>query len=315
MGMQLLLLFFSCFLLFFCGMAMMKYGFQQMSHRQLEKWLYNCTNAPIKSFLTGMIATALVHSSSLVMVITVSFVSAGLLKFKDAIGIILGSNVGTTFTTEFLAVEIDDYLGIMFAISLLLMLFKNRILFSLGCSCFGISCIFLALNGFEKAAFLLSDLQVMSDLLSKSSDHLLFSVGISAVFTGIIQSSTALIGIVMSFMNEQLLPLETGLAFVLGANIGTCITALLASIGSKQEAKYTAFAHLWLNVFGVILFVPLIPFFANNLKLLTNEPDFQIAHFSLIFNLITSLIILPFANQYANFVLWWTKTISAWIKK
>lgn len=315
MGIKLLSLFIACLVLFLFGLTIMKYGFQQLSGKKLEKWIYRCTNAPIKAFFTGIAATALVHSSSLVMIITISFVSAGLLTFKDAVGIILGSNIGTTFTTEFLAVNIDDDLGWWIAISFCLMLFRKSFLFSIGCSLFGMACIFLSLNGFEKLASPLSHSLMASRFLTEFQHHLLLAILASSVLTGIIQSSTAMTGLVMSFMNEQIMPLETGMAFVLGANIGTCITALIASIGANEEAKNTAYAHLLLNVFGVLLFIPLMPMFPNLLKTLTNEPDFQIAHFSLIFNAVTSLIVLPLTEQYANLIIWWTKTVSKFYRK
>jgi phosphate:Na+ symporter len=122
--------------------------------------------------------------------------------------------------------------------------------------------------------------------------------------TAIIQSSTAMTGIAMGFLTTGVLQLDAGIAIVLGANIGTCITAIIASIGGGKESRMTAFAHVWLNVFGVMLFIPLIPILTNYAGLLADQMDVQLAHISVIFNVAISLIVLPFATKFGEMILY-----------
>ncbi|WML50657.1 Na/Pi symporter [Neobacillus sp. PS3-34] len=124
-----------------------------------------------------------------------------------------------------------------------------------------------------------------------------------AGLTAIIQSSTAMTGIAMGFLTAGILDLESGIAIMLGANIGTCITALVASIGSGEEAKLAAYAHIWLNVFGVLAFIPLIRPLAELAPDLAVSKDVQLAHISVIFNVAVSLVMLPFANRFGHFIL------------
>jgi phosphate:Na+ symporter len=122
--------------------------------------------------------------------------------------------------------------------------------------------------------------------------------------TAIIQSSTAMTGIAMGFLTAGLLQLDAGIAIVLGANIGTCITAIIASIGGGKESRLAAFAHVWLNVFGVLLFIPLIPFLSEKAYLLASQRDVQLAHISVIFNVVTSIMVLPFATKFGEMILY-----------
>jgi phosphate:Na+ symporter len=160
------------------------------------------------------------------------------------------------------------------------------------------------MKGFELLAHPLTSVSFVKHSLLSLNDSIFFSILAGAVITAIIQSSTAMTGITMGFLTAGMLQLDAGIAIVLGANIGTCITAIIASIGGGQEAKLAAFAHVWLNVFCVLLFIPLIPFLTDLAPFLASHKDVQLAHISVIFNIAISLLVLPFANQFGNMILY-----------
>ena len=168
---------------------------------------------------------------------------------------------------------------------------------------FGIASVFTAMKGFELLAKPLTSMDIINNYILTINDHLLLSLLTGTIMTAIIQSSTAMTGIAMGFLTAGLLHLDAGIAIVLGANIGTCITALIASIGGGKESRLAAFAHVWLNVFGVLLFIPLIPSLTDNALLLAETKSVQLAHISVIFNVATSLMVLPFATSFGKMIL------------
>jgi phosphate:Na+ symporter len=285
-------------------MNIIRIGLFNLSAAKLKDWLIKLTSTPLKGMLTGTLITALLQSSTAVMVITIGFVSARMMTFPQSIGIILGTNIGTTFKTELITFDIDTAIVPLSIIGAFLILFKNRKARSIGFLIFGIASVFTAMKGFELLANPLTQVPFVKQALMSLNDSIFFSVMAGAVLTAIIQSSTAMTGIAMGFLTAGLLQLDAGIAIVLGANIGTCITAVIASIGGGQEAKLAAFAHVWLNVFGVLLFIPLIPFLNSVAPYLADHIDVQLAHISVIFNVAVSLIVLPFATQFGHMILY-----------
>lgn len=308
--------FFIMFLgLFLLGMQMMSHGLIKLSSHSITKVLHQVTNHPLKSFLFGIIATAILQSSSAVMVIVIGFVTSGLLPFSYTIGIILGTNIGTTVTTEILAFRINDFIPYIMMIGFICMMFRNHKVSSIGCVLFGLGCIFLAMHEFENLSIPLSSIDSVSNLFKACEENMFLALFFSTMMTGIIQSSSAMTGLSMVFSEEMGLALKTSLVFVLGANIGTCVTAFLASIKSNLEGKYTAYAHLLQNIFSVILFMPFMNFWTNISSHLASEISVQIAHFSFLFNTINSLIFLPFCHMYAKFIMWFYHFIKRVSKK
>ncbi|RBW70500.1 Na/Pi symporter [Bacillus taeanensis] len=289
--------------IFLFGMTVIRIGLQTASKKHMQVLLMKMTDTPLKGLITGTIVTAIMQSSSAVLVITVGLVAAGFLTFKQSIGIILGVNIGTTFTNELLTLDPSSYLPFLLIGGTALILFNYRLLFSVGCLFFGLGCIFVAMQGFESLADPLSSTTAFTSFLTDSNENIFLGVGIGTLLTAIIQSSTATTGIVMGLLNHHLLTLPAAIAIVLGANIGTCITAYLASIGTNIEAKLVAYAHIWLNILGVLLFLPIIKQLSFITEQLTSFPDVQIAHASLIFNLLSSLLALPFAGLLASLLL------------
>ncbi|MCA1031804.1 Na/Pi symporter [Bacillus timonensis] len=289
--------------IFIFGMTVMRTGLYNLSGKNIKKWLIAFTNNPVKGLIIGAIVTAIVQSSSAVMVLIVGLVAAGYISFKQSIGVILGTNIGTTFTTELITFDIYSAILPLLITGFICLFISRREVFSIGALLFGLGCIFVAMNGFEHLAKPIALFPSVHTFFQYTNRSDLFGIGIGTILTAIIQSSTATTGIIMGFINEQILSLHAGIAIILGANIGTCITAFLASIGSSKEAKLTAYAHIWLNILGVLLFYPFISSLGNIATMLTSLPDVQLAHVSVMFNVLSSLIALPLTGILATFIL------------
>ncbi|MDQ0858327.1 Na/Pi symporter [Bacillus sp. V2I10] len=298
--------FFLYLIVFLAGMHLLKKGLSILSGQAMRSWIYTCINHPVKAFMAGIIFTGILQSSSAVMVIVIGLVSAGVISFKQTIGIILGTNIGSTFTTQLITLDIGSLILPLFIIGFLCLLigaaFKKEALMRMCAVFMGLGALFSAMAGFGRLANPLSQLELVHELLLYTNEHSFAGVLCGTVLTAIIHSSAATAGIIMSFLNADILTLSAGIAYVLGANIGTCITGMMAAAGANQEAKLTAYAHVWVNVIGVAAFYPFISYCNAAVQTLSSQPDLQLAHFSLIFNVISSLALLPFANAFGKFV-------------
>ncbi|MDZ5470936.1 Na/Pi symporter (plasmid) [Bacillus sp. 31A1R] len=297
-----LFLFIFLITIFIIGMTILRTGLFNVSGDSLKGWILKLTDTPWKGLLVGTIVTGILQSSSAVMVMTIGLISARMLTFRRSIGIILGTNIGTTFTTEFITFNIDSLLIPMAIIGTLLIFWNNQKVKSVGFIFLGISFVFSAMTGFEYLANPIASLPYIEESIYKLNDSYIYSVLVGIVITSIIQSSTATTGIIMGFLSSDILTIGSGIAIMLGSNVGTCVTAFIASIGGGKESKLCAYAHIWLNVIGVLSFYPLINYLAELAPLLASEPDVQLAHISVVFNVISSLLVVPFANLFARFI-------------
>lgn len=302
MDLLYVILFFVLIGIFIIGMTVLRSGLFQLSGDSLKKLLERVTSSPIKAMFTSILVTAMLHSSSAVMVITIGLISAGMLSFPKSIGIILGTNIGTTFTTEIITFDINQLLAPMACLGAVLMLFSNKKIKSTGNIVFGMSAVFIAIMGFEFLSGPLTDLPAVENILVFLNQSHLLGIIFGSILTALIQSSTAMTGITMGFLSGDILNLDTGIAIMLGSNIGTCITAFLASIGSGTESRLCAYAHIWLNAAGVILFFPFIDWLSSVAPMAAESADVQLAHASLIFNVISSLLVLPFAEKFGKWI-------------
>ncbi|OIJ22124.1 Na/Pi cotransporter [Anaerobacillus alkalidiazotrophicus] len=300
---QLFSLFAVYITIFLFGMTVMRAGLVNLSQDRLKLALIKMTSTPFKGLLVGTIVTAIVQSSSAVMVITVGLVAASYLTFKQSIGIILGTNIGTSFTTEIIAFNLTSGIIPMLIIGVILMNMKKHVAYCIGCVSFGLGCIFVAMQGLETLAYPIASIPTAHNFLQLTNENSFIAVGVGAVLSALIQSSTATTAIAMGFMSDQILALPAGIGIVLGANIGTCFTAILASVGSKNSAKLVAFAHIWLNIIGVLLFLPFIGWLSSISISLTALPNLQLAHAGTIFNIISSVAVLPFVPLFYKFVI------------
>ncbi|WP_062355731.1 Na/Pi symporter [Bacillus kwashiorkori] len=294
--------FFIYIFLFIGGMTVMRTGLMHLSGEKMKQWLLKFTSNPLKSFLFGIIITIILQSSSAVMIIIIGLISARVMSFPQSIGIILGTNIGTTATVEFLAYGTDEFIFPLLITGILFIFFRKSFIRSLGLCLFGLGAIFLAMFGFEKLAIPLAENQYLAKLFVQMNEHLMLSVLVGCIVTAIIQSSTAMTGIAMGFIHANILSLPAAIGIVLGANIGTCFDAYIASIGGGKEAKQTAYAHIWINFIGVFLFLPFLIPFSSIMEDLSFVPEQQLAHASVIFNVVVSLLFLPFTHFFAKMI-------------
>lgn len=288
--------------MFLFGMMIMRTGLENLSKNKLESWLTSLTATPLLALLTGTVVTAVLQSSSAVTVMTIGLVATRYITFYQSIGIILGANIGTCITLEIIAFRIEAIIIPLFILSVLLIIIPKHISFCLGIISFGLACIFTAMQGLERLAEPLTSFSFANTFFDLANESSFIGIIAGIIMAMIIQSSTATTAIAMGFVSEGSLTLTASIAVMLGSNIGTCFTAFLAAIGTKRETKLVAYAHIWLNVIGVTLAFPLIGYLAQLSEMLAASATLQVAHASLIFNVATSLIMLPFVKPFSRFI-------------
>ena len=289
---------------FLFGLYAMRTGFQNLAGQKMEAWMSRVTRTPAHSFWSGLIATFVLQSSSAVTVLTIGLTNAGLIPFAQTVGIILGTNLGTTATTELIALSLESFAVPMFLIGAALWLMPGRQIRCLGLVVAGFGLIFLGIDTLKVMAKPLEQSEAFRSLFLESRHSLWIGLVTGTVFTALIHSSSATTAITMGLMSHQVLTMETALAIVLGANIGTCFTAVIASIGANTASKQVAWCHTLFNLAGALLFLPFLSQLALVSSVLTENPAMRIAHAQTIFNLVCSLLALPFAEQIGRIIQW-----------
>jgi phosphate:Na+ symporter len=293
--------------LFLFSIKYMGDGLQQAAGDKLRFYIDKYTSNPFLGVLIGIVMTALIQSSSGVTVIVVGLVSAGLLSLRQAIGIVMGANIGTTVTSFMIGFKLGDYaLPVIFLGAALLFFTSNKKLNNLGRILFGVGGIFFALNLMGDAVEPLKSVTAFKDYLATLGDRPIMGVIIGAGLTMLIQSSAATIGILQSLYSGGLLDLQGALPILFGDNIGTTITAVLAALGSNIAAKRVAGAHVLFNVIGTVLcLILLVPFTAliqwfKSVLGLTPEMTIAFAHGT--FNIANTIVQFPFIGVLAYLV-------------
>jgi phosphate:Na+ symporter len=306
--------------IFFFGMKFLSEGLQAVGGPLIKRVISTLTTNRILAVLVGTFVTTLVQSSSVTTVMVVGLVNAGLMELTQAIGIILGANIGTTITGWIIAIKVGKY-GLLFVgLGIFPMLFAHRDNFKqIGKVCVALGFIFLGLE-FMSGAFkpLRSNEGFLAMVQYFSADHLgslIACIGMGALLTMIIQSSSAMLGVTIALASTGAITFQTAAALVLGENIGTTITALLASIPANTEAKRAARAHAFFNVIGVSFMIPLFWWYVPMVEGLISGsvtqtgPDGSFvnvaAHIALahsLFNVTNSLLFIPFLPWLARLV-------------
>ncbi|MDR6225057.1 Na/Pi cotransporter family protein [Desmospora profundinema] len=288
--------------IFFFGMQLLRIGLEQAAKEKLRSLLLRFTKTPARGLVTGTIATALFQSSSAVTVLTIGFVNAGMISFAQTVGIILGTNIGTTVTTEILALKVEDF-AIPFMLSgAICYLIPWKGTQTTGLVLGGFGCIFLGMEAMQWIAEPLKNRGWFGWMMDIADERLWLAILAGILVTAVVQSSSAVIAMTMGFFATGLINLPFAIAIILGSNAGTCITGFLASIGTNRGAKKVALANLILNIGGILLFAPLIGWMAYLAPLLSSHPAAQVAHIQTLYNVICSLLLLPFAGAFAAFV-------------
>ena len=300
---------------FLYGMEKMSEGMKKSAGDRMRNILSALTNNRIIGMLVGAFVTMVIQSSSATTVMLVSFVQAQLMTFMQSLGVILGADIGTTITAQLVAFNLTDYALLMIAVGFFLMMFsKKDSTKHIGEAIMGFGILFFGMKLMSDAMKPLRTFQPFIDVM-KELENPLWGLLIGTIFTALVQSSSAFTGIVIVLAQQGLLTLEAGIPLIFGANIGTCITAGLASIGTNREAKRVALAHVLFKVGGVCLFIFWIPTYAEiirsispssqgvGLEKLAMETPRQIANAHTVFNVSLAFIFLPFTTFFANAIM------------
>ena len=284
--------------LFLYGMRMMREHLEQTASGRLPKLLQRLTRTPLSGFLAGIGITAAVQSSTAVMVLLIGFVDAGIMSLTRTVWVILGANIGTTVTSQLTAFDIKG-ISPLFTFTGLLLLFSRKERYQrAGGVLGGLGIMFTGLAMVETSLRPLGESRLFCSLLIRCGDPL---TGILAgtIVTALLQSSTASVGILQALAGNGLVGIRQSMYIVFGQNMGTCFTALLAAGGASVNARRTAVLHLLINILGAILFLLLgvfLPLPAWMEQLAPQSPARQIANIHTIFNVVTSLALLPFGG-------------------
>ncbi|UOE54419.1 Na/Pi cotransporter family protein [Bacillus sp. CMF12] len=290
--------------IFLYGIKFMGDGLQKSAGDRLRDLLDRFTTNPLMGVLAGILVTILIQSSSATTVITVGLVSAGFMTLRQAIGVIMGANIGTTVTAFIIGIDIGEYaLPIIALGSILLFFFKNKKVNNFGQIVFGFGALFYGLELMSGGMKPLRSLEAFHDLTVSMSSNPILGVVVGTVFTVIVQSSSATIGILQGLFSEELINLDAALPVLFGDNIGTTITAVLAAIGASVAARRAAAVHVLFNLIGTTIFLILLKPFTlliETLQVNINlNPEMTIAFAHGIFNSTNTLIQLPFVAALA----------------
>ncbi|MCD6406741.1 Na/Pi cotransporter family protein [Candidatus Aerophobetes bacterium] len=280
--------------LFLYGLSLLSRGLQKAAGDRLRFILEKLTDKPVKGVIVGLIVTATIQSSSITTVTLIGLINSGLMSLEQAVGVVLGAEIGTTVTAQIVSFKIGKMFFPLIAIGFFLFFLgkKDKHKFT-GQIILGFGILFLGMNTMSSALKPLKDNRFFVEALANFGKIPLLGVIAGAVFTGIIQSSSATTGLIIAMGKEKIISLNAAIPIILGANIGTCVTALIASVGSSLSSKRTAMSHLLFNLIGVTLFFPFLGYFAQIVSLTSPEIPRQIANAHTMFNTTMTLIMLP----------------------
>ena len=285
--------------LFLFGMKIMGDGLERAAGNRLKKLLGIVTRNRVLAMLAGIVITAVIQSSSATTVMVVGFVNAALISLTQAVGVIMGANIGTTVTSLILAVKID-FAAVFACIGLLLTMLpkKYHTARQFGDIALGLGILFVGMNTMSAAMKPLQEWEGFRNAMA-GVNHPVLGVGVGAVITAVIQSSSASVGILQALAGEGLIELRAAMFILFGQNIGTCVTALLACSGTNTNAKRAAMVHLLFNVIGAVMFTGITVLLPLDQWIISLAPDnlrLQIAFVHIIFNVTTTALLLPLAR-------------------
>jgi len=291
--------------LFLYGMVLAQNGLQQGAGSKLRNVLGSLTKNRFLGVGLGTLVTFLLQSSSATTVILVGLTSAAVIPFARTVAVILGADIGTTLTVQLISFKISHYsLLFVFVGFLVSQVSKRSISRYFAEALMGFGFIFFGMQVMADATGPLRDLPWFNSFMASLANNPFLGILISTIFTGIVQSSAATIGIALSFATSGVLELEPAIAIILGANIGTCVTAVLATLGAATvEGRRVAAAHIGIKILGVLLMAPFIHPFADLTRMIsTGDVARQIANAHTLFNIVLALVFIPFTGQIARAV-------------
>lgn len=305
---QMIITLFGGLAMFIYGMNLMSDGLQKSAGDKMRKVLAMLTRNPVFGIMAGALVTAVLQSSSATTVMVIGFVSAGLMKLPQAISIIMGANIGTTITAQLIAFKIGDYAWLFVAIGFIMYFFikKKEIISYIGQTIFAFGILFVGINIMGDTMKPLASSQVFVDLMLQVQNIPVLGVVLGTLMTVVVQSSSATIAVLQNLAStagpdgiSSIIGLQGALPILFGDNIGTTITAVLASIGASVAAKRTAAAHVIFNLTGTLIFIWFIPYYAQFIQFISPKGAEieviarQIANAHMCFNLFNTILFLP----------------------
>lgn len=301
--------------LFLLGMEMMATALKLIAGDGLRSILSRLTTNRFTGAMSGAVVTSIIQSSSVTTVLVVGFISAGLMNFSQSIGVIMGANIGTTMTAQIIAFKVTQYaLALIASGFAMTFFFKNERIIHYGKALLGLGLIFFGMQMMSDGTSPLRSYEPFIEFM-KNMDSPLLGITFGALFTALVQSSSATTGIVIVLASQGFLPLPAGIALIFGANIGTCITAWLASLGKSIEAKRAVAVHVLFNTGGVIVWFLFIPWLADivttispgsphltGIEKLSADTPRQIANAHTIFNITNTLLFIGFTIPIAKLI-------------
>ena len=289
--------------MFLYGMEMMSDGMKVAAGNKMRSILEKLTSNRLLAVGVGAFVTMVIQSSSATTVMLVSFVNSGLLTFIQGLGVILGSNIGSTITAQIVAFKVTDYALALVAAGALMALFsKKDSTKNIGFVILGFGLLFYGMKVMSDTMKPLRSNPAFNDILI-SLENPFMGILAGAVFTALIQSSSATTGIVITLASGGSITLEAGIPLIFGANVGTCITALLAGLNASKEAKRVAIAHVTFNLTGVLLFCFWIPTFSEFISKTSSDIPRQIANAHTIFNILATVVFIPFTPLVGRLII------------
>lgn len=282
--------------MFLLGMKLMSEGLEKAAGSRLQQVLKKVSSNKYVAVIVGTVLTAVVQSSSAISVILIGFVNSRLMTLIQATWIIMGANIGTTITGQLIAIDIGRFAPLLIIVGLLLLLCNRKeSKYRIGEIIIGLGLLFMAMDVMAYAMVPLQYSTFCKEVFTSLTNPIL-AVLVGTVFTALIQSSSASVGILQTLVTQGLVPFSTAIWIVYGQNIGTCITAILASYRSCRNAKRVTIVHILINVLGMFIFIPLcylLPVVSWIQQLTPLSPASQIANLHTIFNIVATIVLLP----------------------
>ncbi|MDR3281174.1 MAG: Na/Pi cotransporter family protein [Synergistaceae bacterium] len=291
------------------GVALLIYGIktmgdalQDLAGDNLRRLLASLTGTPARGVAAGAVVTMIIQSSSATTVMLVSFVHVGLMNLSQAFSVIMGANIGTTITAQLIAFSIQKYSILAAIAGVVLAIFgKSSRQRQAGTGMVGFALLFVGMGMMQDA---MSFLKGRADIFISLNNNPLLGLAMGTVVTMAIQASSATVGLTMVMASQGILSLDTSVAIILGDNIGTTITAVLASLGGNRAAKQTATAHVMFNVIGATIMMAALPYFTKLVTLSSDDVARQVANAHSMFNILNTIIFLPFIKPYTALIKW-----------
>ena len=283
--------------LFLYGMNLMGDGLQKSAGSKLKRIIELLTSNVIMGVLVGMVVTMVIQSSSATTVMVVGFVNAGIMSLPQAIGVIMGANIGTTITAQLVSLDVDFLAPVALGIGIVIYMFSNKPKHkNIAEILIGFGILFTGMDFMKEAVKPLAGYQGFTDMLLSFGHHPILGVLMGFAITAIVQSSSASMGMLIALASQGLIPITAALPILYGENIGTCVTSLISSIGASRNARRAAIMHLTFNVLGSMIFMFILskPIVAIVTAIDPTDAARQIANAHTLFNILNVIILLPF---------------------